>query len=169
MWFRLPAGLGAHTAAVAAILASLCLSTVAANAQCVPDPATSGQTVTCSGFLPDGFEAGAGVNNLTVTVQSGAILNDNGTAAVGLNDSNTVINNGTLNPDPSRTGLSAGNSNTVTNNGIISAISNGIAIGRRRQRRHQQRRDLCGNTGHRHLRGSEQHDHKRRDGLHHDR
>ncbi|RZN22442.1 autotransporter domain-containing protein [Bradyrhizobium sp. Leo121] len=115
-------------AGVAAILAGLCLSTVAAHAQCLPDSATSGQTVTCSGFLPDGFEAGAGVNNLTVTVQSGAILNDNGTAAVGLNDSNTVINNGTLNPDPSRTGLSAGNSNTVTNNGIISAISNGIAI-----------------------------------------
>ncbi|MGX9427150.1 MULTISPECIES: autotransporter outer membrane beta-barrel domain-containing protein [Bradyrhizobium] len=129
MWFRLPAGLGAHTAAVAAILAGLCLSTVAANAQCVPDPATSGASVTCSGLVPGGFVAGAGVNNLTVNVQSGATVGDNGTAAIGLNDSNTVINNGTLNADAFLTGLNVGNSNTVTNNDIISVGESAIGIG----------------------------------------
>ncbi|WP_244443257.1 autotransporter domain-containing protein [Bradyrhizobium sp. Ai1a-2] len=129
MWFRLPAGLGARTAAAVAILASLCLSTVAANAQCVLDPATSGQTVSCDGLVPGGFEAGAGVNNLTVNVQSGATVGDNGTAAIGLNDSNTVANNGTLNADAFLTGLNVGNSNTVINNDIISVGESAIGIG----------------------------------------
>jgi uncharacterized protein with beta-barrel porin domain len=129
VWFRLPAGLGARMAAVAAILAGLCLSTVAANAQCVPDPATSGQTVTCSGLVPGGFEAGAGVNNLTVNVQPGATVGDNGTAAIGLNDSNVVTNNGTLNADAFLTGLSVGNSNTVTNNDTISVGESATGIG----------------------------------------
>ncbi|MFH0302845.1 autotransporter domain-containing protein [Bradyrhizobium sp. 31Argb] len=124
MWFRLPAGLGAHTAAVAAILASLCLSTVAAHAQCVPDPATSGATVTCSGLVPSGFEAGAGVNSLTVNVQSGATVGDNGIAAIGLNDSNTVINNGTLSAAPGSTGIFAGQNNTITN-----AATGSITVG----------------------------------------
>ncbi|MBO4221118.1 autotransporter domain-containing protein [Bradyrhizobium neotropicale] len=114
--------------AVAAILAGLCLSTVPAHAQCVPDPATSGATVICSGLVPGGFAAGAGVNNLTVNVQSGATVGDNGTVAIGLNDSNTVSNNGTLNADAFLTGLSVGNSNTVTNNDTISVGESAIGI-----------------------------------------
>jgi uncharacterized protein with beta-barrel porin domain len=128
VWFRLPAGLGARVVAVAAMLASLCLSTKAANAQCVPDPATSGQTVTCSGLVAGGFAAIPGVDSLTVNVQPGATVGDNGTAAINLNDFNTVTNNGTLNADAFLVGLNFGNSNTVTNNDTIAVGESAFGI-----------------------------------------
>src|SRR5512146_1533482 len=38
-----------------ALLAGWCLSAAPANAQCAPDPASSGQTVTCDGTVSTGF------------------------------------------------------------------------------------------------------------------
>ncbi|WP_247987625.1 autotransporter outer membrane beta-barrel domain-containing protein [Bradyrhizobium sp. 186] len=104
------------------------LSTTSANAQCAPDPATSGQTVTCSGTDADGFQAGVGVDSLTVNVVSGATVNDNGAVSIGVNDSNTVTNNGTLSAGAGLTGISVGNSNTVTNNSTITVLDNGLGI-----------------------------------------
>jgi uncharacterized protein with beta-barrel porin domain len=110
------------------ILVSLCLSTNSAKAACAPDPALSGQTITCSGTDADGFQAGAGVNSLTVNVQPGATVNDNGAVAIGLNDSNAVTNNGTIAAAAGATGLSVGNSNTVTNNSVVTTGVGGIGV-----------------------------------------
>jgi uncharacterized protein with beta-barrel porin domain len=109
-------------AAAAALFAGLALSVAPANAQCTPDPASSGQTVTCSGVDGNGFAAGAGVNNLTVNVQSGALVNDNGSASITVNDSNTVTNSGTLAPASGLIGISAGSFNAITNNLIITVV-----------------------------------------------
>ena len=68
----------ARAVAMSAFLAGLCLSAAPANAACAPDPASSGQTVTCSGNTPAGFQAGGGVDNLTVNVLPGATVSDGG-------------------------------------------------------------------------------------------
>jgi hypothetical protein len=68
---------------------------------CAPDPASSGQTVTCSGNTPAGFQAGGGVDNLTVNVLPGATVSDGGGGVIiGVNDFNTVTNSGTLSAGP---------------------------------------------------------------------
>jgi len=105
---------------------SLCASP--ANAACTPDPATSGQTVTCSGTDIDGFQAGAGVDALNVNVLSGATVNDNGALSIGVNDSNTVTNNGTVSAGSGLTGIAVGNFNTVINNSTITVLDNGLGI-----------------------------------------
>lgn len=114
--------------AILTLLFGLVLSATSANAQCAPDPAASGQTVTCSGNDADGFQAGVGVNSLSVNVLSGATVNDNGTVSIGVNDSNTVTNNGTLSGGSGLTGMSLGNSNIVANNGTITVLGNGLGI-----------------------------------------
>ena len=63
---------------MSAFLAGVSLSAAPANAACAPDPASSGQTVTCSGNTPAGFQAGGGVDNLTVNVLPGATVSDGG-------------------------------------------------------------------------------------------
>nr|WP_312015633.1 autotransporter domain-containing protein [Bradyrhizobium liaoningense] len=113
---------------VVAVLLGLCLSATSAHAQCAPDPAASGQTVTCSGLDINGFAASGGVNNLTVNVLTGATVNDNGTAAISVNDVNVVNNNGTISVASGLTGISAGSNNTITNNAGIVALDNGIGI-----------------------------------------
>jgi hypothetical protein len=105
---------------------SLCASP--ANAACTPDPATSGQTVICSGTDIDGFQAGAGVDGLNVNVQSGATVNDNGALSIGVNDSNTVTNNETVSAGSGLTGIAVGNFNTVINNSTITVLDNGLGM-----------------------------------------
>ncbi|MDH2344855.1 autotransporter domain-containing protein [Bradyrhizobium sp. SSUT77] len=114
--------------AILTIVFGLGLSTTSASAQCVPDPALSGQTVTCSGSDIDGFQAGAGVDSLIVNVLHGAAVQDNGTVSIGVNDFSTVTNNGTLSPGSGLIGISIGNSNAVTNNGVITVLDNGLGI-----------------------------------------
>src|SRR3954463_4083458 len=92
--------------AMSAFLAGLSLSAAPANAACTPDPASSGQTVTCSGNTPAGFQAGGGGDNLTVNVLAGATASDGGFGVViGVNDFNTVTNSGTLTAGPLSTGI----------------------------------------------------------------
>ncbi|KRR22997.1 hypothetical protein CQ14_01620 [Bradyrhizobium lablabi] len=99
-----------------AFLVGLCLSTTPANAACAPDPASSGDTVTCSGNTPNGFQAGFGVTNLTVNVLSGATVSDGGGAAISVLDSSTVNNSGTLTAGAFSNGVIAfADDNTVTN------------------------------------------------------
>jgi uncharacterized protein with beta-barrel porin domain len=100
----------------------------AAWADCQPDPATSGQTVTCSGTDTNGFVAAPGVNNLTVNVQTGATVQDNGVVAIGVNNSNTVTNNGAILGGIDILGIAAEDNNTITNSGTITAglLSTGI-------------------------------------------
>jgi uncharacterized protein with beta-barrel porin domain len=114
--------------AILTLLFGLLVSATSANAQCAPDPAASGQTVTCSGTDANGFQAGVGVDSLTVNVLSGATVNDNGTVSIGVNDSNTVTNNGTLSGGSGLTGMSVGSSNIVANNGTITVLGNGLGI-----------------------------------------
>ncbi len=110
---------------MSAFFIGLCLSAAPANAACAPDPASSGQTVTCSGNTPGGFQAGGGVDNLTVNVLSGATVSDGGGGVIiGVNDFNTVTNSGTLTAGPNSTGIFAG-----VNNTIVNAASGVIAVG----------------------------------------
>ncbi|WP_245315142.1 autotransporter outer membrane beta-barrel domain-containing protein [Bradyrhizobium yuanmingense] len=110
------------------VIFSLGLSATSARADCAPDPATSGQTVTCSGSDAGGFAAGGGVTNLTVNVLTGATVNDNGTASINVNGTNFVTNNGTVSAGSGLTGINGANSNTVTNNGNVTVIGNGLGI-----------------------------------------
>ncbi|WP_246791414.1 autotransporter outer membrane beta-barrel domain-containing protein [Bradyrhizobium commune] len=110
------------------MLFSLCLSATSAQADCAPDPAASGQTVTCSGTDTNGFAAGGGVTNLTVKVLAGATVNDNGTASINVNDTNVITNNGTVSAGSGLTGINGGNFNTVTNNNTITVLDNGLGI-----------------------------------------
>jgi len=63
----------------------------AAHADCQPDPATNGDTVTCSADDTDGFDAGV-EDNLTVIVEGTATVDDGvaDTNAITLNDENAV-------------------------------------------------------------------------------
>lgn len=112
----------------AALFAGVWLAIASASAACLPDPATSGQTVTCSGSVAGGFEAGAGINNLTVNVLSGAVVNDSGNWSIGVDDFNTVNNAGTLAPAAGLTGINAGSFNTVNNSGSIAVGAFGVGI-----------------------------------------
>jgi uncharacterized protein with beta-barrel porin domain len=115
--------------AAAVVLAAVMLSSIQpASAQCAPDPAVSGDTVTCTGNDADGFQAAAGVNNLAVDVQPGATVQDNGTSAIGVNDGNTVTNRGTVAAGDNATAISAFNANTVTNHGAITTGDAGVGI-----------------------------------------
>jgi uncharacterized protein with beta-barrel porin domain len=98
-----------------------------ARADCQPDPASSGQTVICTGVDHDGFTAAAGVENLDVRVRPNAIVRDNGVAAIDLNNRNTVTNNGTITTQ-GIFGILAGNRNTITNNNEILAGATATAI-----------------------------------------
>lgn len=116
---------------MSALLAGLCLSTAPAHAQCVPDPASGGQTVTCSGNVANGFQAGGGVDSLTVNVLPGANVSDGGgAAAISINDFNTITNSGTLAASSGSIGIFAGVNNTITNtaSGIITVVDNGSGI-----------------------------------------
>ena len=108
---------------MSAFLVGLSLSASPASAACAPDPASSGQTVTCSGNTPAGFQAGGGVDNLIVNVLPGATVSDGGGGVIiGVNDFNTVTNSGTLAAGPNSTGIFAGVNNTIVNaaSGVIS-------------------------------------------------
>jgi uncharacterized protein with beta-barrel porin domain len=123
--------LAARAVALPAFLLGLCLFVAPANAACAPDPASSGQTVTCSGNTPAGFQAGGGVDNLTVNVLPGATVSDGGGGVVlGVNDFNTVTNSGTLTAGPNSTGIFAGVNNTIVNaaSGVITLSDNSVAI-----------------------------------------
>src|SRR5215510_2007236 len=86
-----------------------------ALADCQPASPVSGQTVTCSGTDNNGFQAGGGVNQLTVNVQTSATVNNIGGIAISVNDLNAVTNNGAVNAGDDGTGISAGNNNIITN------------------------------------------------------
>jgi uncharacterized protein with beta-barrel porin domain len=102
---------------MSAFFIGLCLSAAPANAACAPDPASSGQTVTCSGNTPGGFQAGFGVSNLTVNVLSGATVSDGGGgAAISVMDSNTVNNAGTVTAGAFSTGILAFTDDNTVNN-----------------------------------------------------
>ena len=110
---------------MSAFFVGLCLSAAPANAACAPDPASSGQTVTCSGNTPAGFQAGGGVDSLTVNVLPGATVSDGGGGVViGVNDFNTVTNSGTLTASPAGIGIFAGVNNAIVNaaSGVITVV-----------------------------------------------
>src|ERR1700726_1718859 len=99
-------------------------------ADCGPNSASavSGQTVNCTGIAPTGFQAGAGVNTLTVNVQSGATVQDNGAVAIGVNNGNTVTNNAGITAGAPANGIASGDSNIIANSGTIAAGDSGTGI-----------------------------------------
>ena len=115
---------------MSAFLVRLSLSVAPANAACAPDPASSGQTVTCSGNTPGGFQAGGGVDNLIVNVLTGATVSNGGGVIIGVNDFNSVTNSGTLSAGPNSTGIFAGVNNTIVNaaSGVITLGAHGVGI-----------------------------------------
>jgi len=116
----------ASTVGIVAGIGAL-LPATPARADCQPDPASSGQTVICTGVDHDGFVAGAGVQNLDVRVRPNAIVRDNGLASIDVNNRNTITNNGTITTQ-GIFGILAGNRNTVTNNNEILAGATATAI-----------------------------------------
>jgi uncharacterized protein with beta-barrel porin domain len=100
-----------------------------AAAACAPDPAASGQTVTCTGSDTDGFTAGGGVNSLTLNVVTGATVTAPGTV-ITVNDQNTVNNAGTIAITNFTSAIQAGDQNTITNSGLITVLGfRGISAG----------------------------------------
>jgi uncharacterized protein with beta-barrel porin domain len=122
----------AWAAAMSAFLVGLYLSAAPANAACAPDPASSGQTVTCSGNTPNGFQAAFGVSNLTVNVLPGAIVGDGGGAAISVLDfGSTITNSGTLTAVAFSNGIFALSDDATINNlasGIITVGQNTAGI-----------------------------------------
>ena len=124
-------------ALIGALFATFGLATFAtlpiassAWADCVPSSASavSGQTVTCTGTAPTGFQASGAVNNLTVNVVSGATVLDSGAVAIGVNDNNTVTNNGTVTAGAGAAGIAGGDGNTVINNTSITVGDGGVGV-----------------------------------------
>src|SRR3954452_16207356 len=117
----------ARAAAMSAFFVGLCLSAAPANAACAPDPASSGQTVTCSDNTPGGFQAGFSVSNLTVNVLPGAAVSGGGGgAAISVMDSNTVNNAGTVTAGAFSNGILA-----FTDDNTINNLASGtITVGR---------------------------------------
>lgn len=65
-----------------------------AQAACAPLSPTDGDSVLCTGTDSTGFEVGPTIDNVTVTVEAGALLDERDpgrTAAIGVNDDSTVI------------------------------------------------------------------------------
>jgi outer membrane autotransporter protein len=123
---RVLRALTATTALVSALVTLLAGG--AAHADCQPDPAASGATVTCSGVDSDGFAAGAS-QNLTVNVLPDASVSTAvSLAVISLNDGNTVVNAGLVAQQggSSNVAIIVGNTTTVTNLGTI--LSNGLGI-----------------------------------------
>jgi uncharacterized protein with beta-barrel porin domain len=105
---------------VAALLVALAVSLLAvapAAADCQPSPAVTGDTVTCTAVPPDnnGFQAGAGVNQLTVNVLTGVTVQNVGGNVIRIRDLSTLTNNGTLFGGDDGTGVRAGSGNVMTN------------------------------------------------------
>jgi uncharacterized protein with beta-barrel porin domain len=105
-----------------------------ARADCQPDPATSGQTVICSGNAPNGFQATPGVDALIVRVGPNATVHDNGSVAIEVNDDSRVNNRGTISNHAGNfgvTGILAGNNNVIHNSGEIKLglFGTGIFVG----------------------------------------
>ncbi len=67
----------------------------AANAQCAPDPATTGDNVICSGTDTDGIYISA--NEVSLAVEDGAVINsENGWGVFMAGDNNVFANRGTI-------------------------------------------------------------------------
>lgn len=120
---------------LAALLVALSVSLLAvapAAADCQPSPAVTGDTVTCTATPPDnnGFQAGAGVNQLTVNVLTGVTVQNVGGNVIRIRDLSTLTNNGTLFGGDDGTGIRAGDGNVMTNaaTGVI-RVGDAVASG----------------------------------------
>jgi autotransporter-associated beta strand protein len=99
-----------------------------ALADCHPDPAVSGDTVTCTGTAHNGFHAGGGVDKLKVDVTTGATLSDNGGVVLGLKNANTVDNHGQIISRPGAKGIEAINNNTISNFSNMQVGAGGVGV-----------------------------------------
>jgi hypothetical protein len=96
------------------------LSGAPARAACDPASPNSGDTVVCTGTSA-GIQDSS-LDDLTITVESGATVDGAGTRGFQLNDGVTITNNGTITSTGNR-GIQAEDDATITNNGLISAPS----------------------------------------------
>ncbi len=106
--------------------ALLPLSVGPARAACDPASPASGDTVVCSGT--SGGIQDNGIDDVTITVESGATVDGGGTRGFQVNDGATIVNNGTITSSGNR-GIQAEDDATITNNGAIIAPSDrGIQV-----------------------------------------
>jgi uncharacterized protein YhjY with autotransporter beta-barrel domain len=71
------------------------LHTGSATAQCLPDPAAEGDTVSCSGVITNAYVVPTGIDDVTVIVENGASI-ETFSDSITVNDESTVTNNGTI-------------------------------------------------------------------------
>lgn len=112
-------------------LVGLSLAAAPATAACAPDPAASGDTVTCSGSTPNGFQAGGGIDNLTVNVLAGATVSAGiNVDGIFLQGNRAIVNNaGTINAAAFGAAIDAfGDDATITSNGVLNIGDNGAGI-----------------------------------------
>ena len=83
------------------------------------DCTTAGATVTCASPGTGGFQAGFGVNNLTIT-NSGSVIVGDFVNGLGVFNGNTVINNGSILAGDGSFGIDGRDNNSIVNNGSIS-------------------------------------------------
>jgi uncharacterized protein with beta-barrel porin domain len=102
-----------------------------ARADCQPNLAASGQTVICQGNSPNGFQAGPGVDALTVRVRPNATVHGDVLPAISVNDDNLVRNRGTIDAQIGTIGIQGGDNNSIINTGEIKAdiLGTGISVG----------------------------------------
>lgn len=106
---------------------SVMLATILGSSPASADCIQNGTTVTCAPPGTGGFTAG--VDGLTLNVQSGASVSvGNNATAISVNDNNTATNNGTITTGANGFGIKANNNNTIVNNGTISAGSAGTGV-----------------------------------------
>lgn len=122
--------------AAAALVVCVSLSGGDARADCAPDPATEGDTVTCTGIDTDGFATES--DSITISVEADAEVSgkggDYGTILMGSFeqpvDGTIIVNDGIIRPayfdEFSFSAIPAiniiGTNSSVTNNGLIDAI-----------------------------------------------
>ena len=80
-----------------------------ASAECVPNPASAGDAVSCTGTNPAGYSVPEGVNGVTVVVEEGASVSSLGDGIV-VRDDSSVTNRGQIDVNgPSSAGVAGGN------------------------------------------------------------
>ncbi len=113
------AGALSRPALVLIAFAALPLMAQAARADCAPAAPSSNGTVTCAAPGTGGFQAGFGINNLTVTNFGSIIIGAFPPAGLGVNNNNTVTNNGSITAGDAGFAINGGDGNSVVNNGSI--------------------------------------------------
>lgn len=122
--FRFPCGVRSAGCLAAAVMVGLSLGVTETRAQCLPNPASDGDDVVCTGtsdgFRDDGFDDG------TVTIEEDAVITDND-QGIEVDDDVEIVNDGSVTSTGDHA-IQGDNGVTVTNNGTLSGANDGINV-----------------------------------------